>query len=228
MGCTKDPYASPIQQKSKDNRADCIYCKQKGICKLHTSLDASNKALESFKKEGKIYDYDCKDCAQLPFSCSKHMVKTAPEEAQEYVPDMDHTSKDVTRSSDWKEKEREAFKKNFAMNCMGNFVLRTGDQRGADTKENEIADYWLSRIEAARAEEREEQNRIHNSGRKLYQIGYAAALEEVIEIVSKIYVGWSDRTEGRDSSYDDAFEDGYEVTHARILAALSALKEKPE
>lgn len=82
--------------------------------------------------------------------------------------------------------------------------------------------------EKGRAAEREEQNRIHNSGRKLYQIGYAAALEEVIEIVSKIYVGWSDRTEGRDSSYDDAFEDGYEVTHARILAALSALKEKPE
>lgn len=58
--------------------------------------------------------------------------------------------------------------------------------------------------------------------------GRGFALEEVIEIVSKIYVGWSDRTEGRDSSYDDAFEDGYEVTHSRILAALSALKEKPE
>lgn len=42
-------------------------------------------------------------------------------------------------------------------------------------------------IDEGRAAEREEQNRIHNSGRKLYQIGYAAALEKARKVLEEIH-----------------------------------------
>lgn len=70
-----------------------------------------------------------------------------------------------------------------------------------------------------RAAEREEQNRINNSGRKLYQIGYTAALEEMkIEIEKLDFVVWSkSRKNGVRKS----------VMLDELLAALSDLKEKP-
>lgn len=86
--------------------------------------------------------------------------------------------------------------------------------------------------EQGRAEEREEQKRIHNSGRKMYQIGYAAALEEVKEMLENQIFHMDVKKyllkveEWNKTNYDVPFDDGYDQFKTDILAALSSLKEK--
>lgn len=50
-------------------------------------------------------------------------------------------------------------------------------------------------------------------------------LEAVREEIFKLNITWRDRSENRDDSYDDAFEDGGEVVQKKILALLSVTEK---
>jgi len=60
----------------------------------------------------------------------------------------------------------------------------------------------------------------HNAVLRKVIASLPALIEVVRKEVAKAYVGWQDRSDNRDHSYDDAFLDGTEVMQEKILSLL--------
>lgn len=102
-------------------------------------------------------------------------------------------------SPTWQEQEREAFMK-------WSIYWETKSQ-------DEVMEYFLTRLELARKDEQDKCKNILNSGRKMFEMGRSQALDEAISTVRECK-GYFEMCEVRD--YADT-----------ILSALQALKDKP-
>lgn len=202
MGCTKDRYA----MKETNNCEGCDKgLERKGTEHFEPLVPADlgfkvtpcvSPTIQEGKKEKWCYacgsapcDYGTTGCPWykesliLALPPGESITTTSPEQAQEIVtiPDSKATESEVS-SSDWKEKEREAF---IA------FESPRFTAGGTEVSLNRIADYWLLRIEASRNDVAKEiissiQYKLEKStGKTKYHDGWRDGLQAGIDYSKK-------------------------------------------